>query len=128
MKADVQTGLSTKNDKEKLNHEWRALIEKYDDVFPDEHPGMPPRRSVELKIELKEGAEPVSKPVYRLSPAEQNELKSRIELLLEKELIRSRVSPWGAPVLFAPKNDGGLPMCLDYLALNKLTVPDSTRG
>jgi hypothetical protein len=75
MKADVQTGLSTKNDKEKVNHEWRALIEKYDDVFPEEHPSMPPRRNVELKIELKEGAEPVSKPVYRLSPAEQNELK-----------------------------------------------------
>jgi hypothetical protein len=31
--ADVQTGLSTKNDKEKLNNEWRALIEKYDDIF-----------------------------------------------------------------------------------------------
>jgi hypothetical protein len=106
LKADVQTGLSAKNDKEKLNHEWRALIEKYDDVFPEEHPGMRPRRSVELKIELKEGAEPVSKPVYRLPPAEQNELKSQIELLLEKGLIRPSVSPWGAPVLFAPKKDG----------------------
>jgi hypothetical protein len=42
VKAHVQTGLSTKNDKEKLNNEWRALIEKYDDVFPEKHPGMPP--------------------------------------------------------------------------------------
>jgi hypothetical protein len=41
--------------------------------------------SVELKIELKEGAEPVSKPVYRLSPSEQNELKSQIELLWRKD-------------------------------------------
>jgi hypothetical protein len=71
VKADVQTGLSTNNDKEKLNHEWRALIEKYGDAFPEEHPGMPPRRNVELKIELKEGAEPVSNPVYRLCPAER---------------------------------------------------------
>jgi hypothetical protein len=68
VKADVQTGLSTKNDNEKLNNEWRALIEKYDDVFPEEHPCMPSRRNVELKIESKEGPEPVSKPVYRLSP------------------------------------------------------------
>jgi hypothetical protein len=50
MKADVQTGLSAKNDKEKLNHEWRALVEKYDDAFPEEHPGMPPRRNVELRL------------------------------------------------------------------------------
>jgi hypothetical protein len=49
---------------------------------------MPTRRIVELKIELKEGAEPVSKLVYKFPPAEQNELKSQIELLLEKGLIR----------------------------------------
>jgi hypothetical protein len=64
------------------------------------------------------------KPVYRLSPAEQNELKSQIELLLEEGLIRPSFSRWGAPVLFAPKKDGGLRMCLDYRALNKLTVKD----
>jgi hypothetical protein len=57
-----RTLLSTKNDKEKLNDAWRALIEKYDEIFQEVHPGMPPRRNVELKIELKEGAEPVSKP------------------------------------------------------------------
>jgi hypothetical protein len=124
VKADEQTGLSTKNDKEKLNNEWRALIEMHNDVFPEEHPGMPPRRNVELKIAVKEGAEPVSKPVYKLSPAEQNAMKSQIELLLEKGFIRPSVSPLGAPVLFAPKKDGGLRMCLDYRALNKLTVKD----
>jgi hypothetical protein len=50
-------------------------------VFPEEHPGMPPPRQVELKIELEEGAKPVLKPVYKLSPAEQDELKAQIELL-----------------------------------------------
>jgi hypothetical protein len=88
---------------------------------------MPRRRSVEVKIELKEGAEPVSKPVYRLSTDEQKELKSQIEILLEKGLIRPSVSPWGAPELFAPKKDGGLRMCLDYRALNKLTVKTNAR-
>jgi hypothetical protein len=51
-----------------------------------------------------------------------DELKKQLSLLLEKGLIRPRMSPWGAPVLFATKKDGGLRMCLDYRAFNKLTI------
>jgi hypothetical protein len=120
----VDTGLSTTNKQDqKLNADWQQLISKYQDVFPEERPRIPPRQ-VELKIELEEGAKPVSKPVYKLSPTEQDELKAQIELLLEKGLIRPSVRHWGALVLFAPKNDGGLRMCLDYQALNKFTVKD----
>ena len=75
-----------------------------------------------MEIELEEEAKPVAKPAFRLSPAEMDELKKQLSLLLEKGLVRPSVSPWGAPVLFAPKKDGGLRMCLDYRALNKLTV------
>jgi hypothetical protein len=75
-----------------------------------------------MEIDLEEGAKPVAKTAFRLSPAEMNELKKQLSLLLEKGLIRPSVSPWGAPVLFAPKTYGGLRMCLDYRALNKLTI------
>jgi hypothetical protein len=64
----------------------------------------------------------VAKPAFRLSPAEMDELRKQLNLLLEKGLVRPSVSPCGAPVLFAPKKDGGLPMSLYYRALNKLTV------
>jgi hypothetical protein len=113
----VETGLSTTNKQDqKLNADWQRLISKYQDVFPEEHPGIPPPRQVELKIELEEGAKPVSKPVYKLSPAEKDELKAQTELLLENGLICPSVSPWGAPVLLTPKKDGGLRTCLDYRA------------
>ncbi len=32
--------------------------------------------------------------------------------------------PYGAPILFAKKKDGGLRMCIDYRALNGQTVND----
>ena len=39
--------------------------------------------------------------------------------------IQPSDSPYGAPILFAKKKDGGLRMCIDYRALNKNTITDS---
>ena len=105
-----------------LPNAWECMLQKFADVFPTDQPGLPPERPVAMEIDLEDGAKPVAKPAFRLSPAEMDELKKQLSLLLEKGLIRPSVSPWGAPVLFAPKNDGGLRMCLDYRALNKLTI------
>jgi hypothetical protein len=57
-----------------------------------------------MEIDLEEGAKPVATPAFPLSPAEMDELKKQLSLLLEKVLIRPSVSPWVAPVLFARKN------------------------
>jgi hypothetical protein len=50
------------------------------------------------------------------------ELKKQIDELLEKGYIRPSSSPWIAPVLFVEKKDGTKRMCIDYRALNKVTV------
>ncbi|CAI7873798.1 unnamed protein product [Closterium sp. NIES-54] len=49
-------------------------------------------------------------------------MKKQIEYLLDRQLIRPSTSPYDAPVLFTPKPDGSLRMCIDYRALNKQTV------
>ena len=36
--------------------------------------------------------------------------------------IEPTKSPYGAPVLFAPKKDGSLRLCCDFRALNKQTI------
>jgi hypothetical protein len=50
------------------------------------------------------------------------ELKTQIFQLTAKGLIQPSSGPFGTPVLFAPKPDGSWRMCIDYRALNKLTV------
>jgi hypothetical protein len=75
-----------------------------------------------MEIAQGKGAKDLAKPEFRLSPAEMDELKKQLSQLLEKGLIRPSVSTWGAPYLFVPKKDGGLRMCLDYRALNNLTI------
>nr|KYP39906.1 Retrovirus-related Pol polyprotein from transposon 17.6 [Cajanus cajan] len=57
-----------------------------------------------------------------MAPADLSELKGQLEDLLEKQLVRPSVSPWGAPVLLVKKKDGGSRLCVDYRQLNKLTI------
>jgi len=60
--------------------------------------------------------------MYRLSPAEYAEAKKQVAEYLEKGWIEPSTSPYGAPILFVQKKDGGLRMCVDYRALNKVTA------
>jgi len=82
------------------------VVREFEEMFPEEVPGLPPRREVEFSIDLVPGAGPVSIASYRMAPAELVELKKQIEELLEKQFIRPSASPWGAPVLLVKKKDG----------------------
>jgi hypothetical protein len=98
------------------------VVSEFPDVFPEDLPGMPPERKVEFAIELLPGTAPISKRAYRVSEPELVELKKQIDELSVKGYIRPSTSPWAAPVLFVEKKDGTRRMCIDYRALNEVTI------
>ena len=97
---------------------WRTI----EDVFPDEIPGLPPKRDIDFTIELVPGAAPMSKTPYRMSTPEMLELNIQLQELLEKKYIWPSVSPWGALVMFVKKKDATLILCINYRKLNKVMV------
>jgi hypothetical protein len=98
------------------------VVNKFPDVFPKELPGMPPDRDIEFVIELKHGTAPIYKTLFRMTTPELAELKEHIKQLLEKGFIRPSSSLWGAPVIFVSNKDGTQRLCVDYRALNEVTI------
>ena len=86
-------------------------------------PRAPPHRKVDLDVTLRD-AEPVYRRPYPVAAHHMQELDRQIKVLLDAGIIRSSASAYGAPVLFAPKADGKLRLCVDYRALNAKTVRD----
>ncbi|WVZ97285.1 hypothetical protein U9M48_042834 [Paspalum notatum var. saurae] len=80
------------------------VVCEYPDVFLDELPA------------------PIAKRQYRVAPKEQELIKENIDELLGKGFIRPSSSPWAFPVLFVDKKDGTRRMCMDYSALNDVTI------
>jgi hypothetical protein len=101
----------------------QKLVEQYKDIFASKLPDeLPPERNVDHKIELIPGSSPPSRPPYRLSYAELKELHTQLQNLIDTGKIKPSKSPYGAPILFVKKKNGEMRMCVDYRALNKITI------
>ena len=103
----------------------KPILEEFKDVVspdPDFTPPYPPKRNVDHEIRLEPDAAIPNRGLYRMSPEELTELRRQLDQLLEMGLIRPSTSPYGSPVLFVKKKDGSLRLCVDYRALNKVTI------
>ena len=83
----------------KLKLEDILIIQDYLDVFPDDLPGLPPKRKVEFIIDLVTRTTTTSMAQYRLAPMALKELKVQLQVLLDKDFIRPSVSPRGSSIL-----------------------------
>ena len=99
------------------------ILRRFVDVMSPELPKkLPPRRKMDRQIELMPGSRPPAQAPYRMTPQELRELRKQLTELLDAGLVQPSKASYGALVLFQKKQDGTLWMCVDYQALNKVTI------
>jgi hypothetical protein len=72
-------------------------------------------------IELVSGTSPIHKRPYKMAPKQLAKLEDQIKVL-GKCYIYPSSSQWGGPVIYVRRKDGTQWMCVDYHALNEVTV------
>jgi hypothetical protein len=86
--------------------------------------GLPPNRPHDHHIQLKPGSGPTNIHPYRYPHYQKNEIEKIVKELLQSGVVRPSTSLYSSPVLLVKKHDGSWRLCVDYRALNHVTVKD----
>ncbi|CAL9017935.1 unnamed protein product [Prunus brigantina] len=87
---------------------FHHLLDTFSDLF-NTPAALPPPRHIDHRIPLLPGAAPI---------------ESLIHEMLAVGIIRPSASPYSSPVLLVKKKDGSWRLCVDYRALNAVTIKD----
>ena len=104
---------------DKLPQHYEEYKERFETATAEK---LAERRTFDHAIDLKPGAEPPWGPIYPMSAYQLDTLDKYLKEMLKQGKIVHSQSPAGASILFVPKPDGKLRLCVDYRNLNKLTI------
>ncbi|XP_071702891.1 uncharacterized protein [Rutidosis leptorrhynchoides] len=104
-----------------VTNPFGELMQRYCSLF-EERSNLSPERSISHDIQLVADCSLPNIGMYRTSVLENEEIKKHVEELIIAGVIKPSCSPCGSPVILVPKKDGGWRMCIDYRALNKITI------
>ena len=103
--------------------EVAKFYSSYQDVFSEELSNeLAPHTEYDHSIDLEEGKAPPHLPIYNMSQTELQLLREYLDDSTKRGWIRESRSPAGAPILFVPKKNGKMRLCVDYRGLNKVTI------
>ena len=99
------------------------MLHSYNDIF-EEPRGLPPPHRQDHRIHLLPASPPVAVRPYRYPQLLKDEIECQCEDMLGQGIIRESTSPFSSPVLLVRKHDKSWRFCVDYRALNDVTIED----
>ncbi|XP_019257158.1 PREDICTED: uncharacterized protein LOC109235483 [Nicotiana attenuata] len=116
--------------------ELKVVLAEYAGIF-GEPTQLPPSRGVfDHHIPLKEGMilEAYRNSLeerrvkigcqHRYSPVQKDVIETMVKEMMDQGIIQYSSSPYASPVVLVSKKDGSWRLCVDYRALNKMTIKD----
>lgn len=115
---------SVKNfDADSHRHELLALFNEYRQCIATTIEQLGEVRGHEMRIRLND-EKPVQYRPYRTAHNDRQVIRDMVDELLENGIIRESSSPYASPALLVNKKNGEKRLCIDYRALNKITIKD----
>lgn len=103
--------------------EFRYFLNEFHDIVVDELPReLPPKKSINHRIDFIVGTSLLNKAAYRMTPKENEEVRKQVQKLLDKGLIRESLSLCVVPTILSPNKRGEWRMCTNSREINKITI------
>ncbi|MCO5577498.1 hypothetical protein L7F22_031329 [Adiantum nelumboides] len=108
----------------KVDNDLHSFLNEHVELFIDDIPNELPlkRGDDDHRIDLIPGSFPPNKPPYSASKAQQEEIMSQVNELVQKGTVKPSTLAFCSPILLVHKKDGAYRMRVDYRTLNKSTV------
>lgn len=101
----------------------QGLLDEFEEIFTTPTT-LPPNRVHDHHIHLLPNSNPVNVKPYRYPHYQKEIMTEMIQEMLKEGIIRGSSSPYSSPVLLVRKKDGTWRFCVDYRALNAITIRD----
>ncbi|KAK9058307.1 hypothetical protein SSX86_023148 [Deinandra increscens subsp. villosa] len=105
------------------NTHIQQLLTEFATLFQSPH-SLPPNRVHDHNIPLLNENKPINVKPYRYPHFQKKIMTDLIKEMLTDGVIQPSQSPFSSPVLLVKKKDGSWRFCVDYRALNAVTVRD----
>ena len=102
----------------------KETLVDYQDVFALNDEDMGFTDAVEHNIDI-DGSKPIKQRMRRLPQNMAEEADKQVDDMLKRGVIEKSNSPWASGVVLVKKKDGSFRFCVDYRALNNVTVKDA---